>query len=720
MNSSSKVFAPSAFGTVERFILISILIAGVFIRFIMLDQRPVHHDESLHMMYGRYFYDWPDIQYYKYDPMLHGPFLYNTLRAVYSTLGSTTEAGRTLTALLGSLLIFLPLLFRKWLSNAACIGLIAALAFSPTLSYYSRFIREDIPVLFALAILLYGCTAAPARWRWSLGFISFSLQMTMKENVFVTAAILAGYLAFEEAYYFFFEKKEDTLVRRALRNLKSYWSEAIIGLVVAVAIYVWFFSAGLRHPVGISAFFTESFSYWFNQHKVERIKGPFNFHLYVLSWYELPFIIATIVGASIFLKTTTPLLRGLAFATFFIAAGFGVAWAGESPEGYKVWDFFKLKDALDIIGVLILIPYAVILTIHHLQRGEKNLALWSYLFTASLFSYSYLGEKVPWLCLYPFIPGLIYLSILFDSYWRANPIKDWTTYPTTKVINLFAISFGLLALWFIIEESTSVVTNAGFWLLVVTLVFALLANTPRVRSLLRALMNRINSHSSFDTGNIVGWSSIALSVAIFCTLNWGLDPRSNPQRHNLFMLGVAIFAIGLCNLSAVKGLLGRVNLRNVIFVIFCIYTIRAMTLTNFIYGGHAREYLSQVHTTPQFDAVLKSIRADMESGVLGFKPKMYCNGDATWPVTWYMVGLPGEYKFNVPPEERATFKYQIIDDPIKPGEVTDGYKKLVVPLRGWWVPDFKKMTLKKFLNYSLNHTNWSDSGFTNVTLMVKE
>ena len=177
------------FSRSEWLIFTLLAIAGLALRWIALDARPVHHDESLHMMYGRYFYDFPDIQYYKYDPMLHGPFLYNALRLVYSTLGSSTEAARAFPALLGSLLIFLPLLFRRYVSRSALLFLTAAIALSPTLTYWSRFIREDIPVLSALAILLYGCTVAKSQHRWLLGSIAFTIQICIKENVFVIFSI---------------------------------------------------------------------------------------------------------------------------------------------------------------------------------------------------------------------------------------------------------------------------------------------------------------------------------------------------------------------------------------------------------------------------------------------------------------------------------------------------------------------------------------------------
>ena len=71
-----------------------VLILGLILRWTCLDYLPLHHDESIHAMFGRYFFDWPDFNYYKYDPEYHGPTLYMLLRVVYVILGSTDFAAR--------------------------------------------------------------------------------------------------------------------------------------------------------------------------------------------------------------------------------------------------------------------------------------------------------------------------------------------------------------------------------------------------------------------------------------------------------------------------------------------------------------------------------------------------------------------------------------------------------------------------------------------------
>ena len=73
----------SGFSKKEWLIFGILIIAGLLLRWLELDARPIHHDDSLHGMYGIYYFDWPNERYYRYDPMLHGPLLYNLYPLVY-------------------------------------------------------------------------------------------------------------------------------------------------------------------------------------------------------------------------------------------------------------------------------------------------------------------------------------------------------------------------------------------------------------------------------------------------------------------------------------------------------------------------------------------------------------------------------------------------------------------------------------------------------------
>jgi hypothetical protein len=103
-----------------------------------------------------------------------------------------------------------------------------------------------------------------------------------------------------------------------------------------------------------------------------------------------------------------------------------------------------------------------------------------------------------------------------------------------------------------------------------------------------------------------------------------------------------------------------------------------------------------------------------------YKPSVYATGDATWPLTWYFRNLKESYKFNLSePSEKQDFTYLIEDhnDTVK-GDLPEGFYSRKVNLRGWWVPDFREMTLKRFLRYAVNHYPWGPTGFTSVIVSV--
>ena len=74
-------------GRVSKFLIFAaimgLMIFAIIMRLDHIGQRPIHHDESLHALYGKYFHDSPKTQYYKYDPLLHGPLLYHLIPYAY-------------------------------------------------------------------------------------------------------------------------------------------------------------------------------------------------------------------------------------------------------------------------------------------------------------------------------------------------------------------------------------------------------------------------------------------------------------------------------------------------------------------------------------------------------------------------------------------------------------------------------------------------------------
>ncbi len=652
-------------------------LAGLMLRWFDLANLPLHHDESIHAMFGQYFYDFPEIQFYKYDPEYHGPTLYMLLRPVYAALGSSDWSARSPIALLGSLSIFIPLVFRRYLQPVTVLFITAAVALSPSLVYWSRFVREDYIIFFGMFLMLYGATRAKPSARTFFIAVGTGLQWATKANIFVTLGILAGYLLFELCFNRLVLHENRSLIRRAFENIKEYWVQALGGILAGCFVFSYLITSGFRHLQGIrdglglrgwkylflkplhlgdeswlakwgDAIRHDVLLYWLDKHNIERIQGPFNFHLYQLSWYELIFMCVFIAHYLFFYYRAGRVIKIAAAAIWAIGIVFFCSYYFSEDQSsyldYPVWKFFKIKDAYDLLGVFLLLPHAVFVTCHHLRRREHALAFFGYFFTASLFSYSYLGEKVPWLSSYPLLAGYIYLALYFEDAWRSMPLTDWREYPVRRVvIAVGCISF-VLGLLFSVDDG-------------------LRRNAP------------------------------------------------------YFVVGLVLPGIALADIYL--PFLGKCNLRTLSFLLLCVFNLRLAIMTSFPAKDKEMGYISQVHTTRELRDAAMYIRHNIENQTYGSRVFVHVGGEASWPITWYYKGLP-EYKFDaLTPEKRGDYAY--IFDTWKDDEpVPEGFVSRKINLRGWWVPEFSQMTLKKFLNYSVNLEPWGGIGYTYARLLTNK
>lgn len=661
--------------TAEILFLWGVIILGLITRWYELDLRPVHHDESQHGMFGKYFYDFPDHNFYRYTPMLHGPLLYNIYRFIYLTFGSNNFSLRIPMCFLGSLALFLPYLFRRYFSRTGVLFLTAAVAISPTLTYWSRFAREDFYVLFGLFSMLYGAALAPARWKSFFVFFGLTIHFCSKENVFVHIALFLGYAIYEYIFIYLRIWKEESIVVRMFKNVRKYPFEFFITFAYCAFIYCYLYSAGFRHMEGIlDGLGRTSIAYWAEHHNIERIKGPFLFQFYTLAWYELLFTIAFFTHIFLFYKNGEHWVRsiGTAVVMLSLASVFYHINTEVPVESLGIWAFFKLKDPLDVVGLWVLLIHPLVVTTYHMMRGEKLLAYWGYLFTAMFFTYSYLGEKVPWLSLYPLIPGLVYLTLYFEDHFRRNPLTNYGETSWRKTFYFIGGALAVLGIIFNLEEKFSAEamhSNAGTFMVAAMFLFAGLADDIQ-------LQRKMLQSSGMNPGE---WSG---------------------EKSRFF---------------------GTYNLKVWLLAFMVLFNLRESYLTNFLYTGEASEFISQVHTSREFDHIMAKIRDEMTSPMNGYKPEVLGKGESTWPMTWYMVDLPG-FQFNIPEGKKLQdydYVFDTWEDDKQLQNVPEGFRARRLDFRGWWVPEYPTMSLKKFLLYSLNHKNWSSTGYTYLLFLSK-
>jgi len=655
----------SYFSSSQWVVYLLIVGGALLFRWLLLDDRPLHHDESLHAMYGKYFYDFPNAQYYKYDPMLHGPFLYTMVFLAYCSFGVSDWVARFPAALLGSLFVIAPLLFRRFFSPTMMLLVTIAIGYSPSLIYWSRFLREDVFVVLGILISVYGVAVADRRWAAPLFFLGFAIQACSKENWFVHVAMMAGYYLFELGFFLFGKRSSIPYLADLRRWFMGYWFHALVGVLILVFTYTLFYTAGFQYWKGpLDGLYRESLKYWFEHHGKERIVGPFLHHGYCLLWYDTIFVLVALYQVIHLYRRAPGWMIYAASVVLSVAVAMPLVFLrgtkfGELDEGLckSFILFFKLKDSLDLSAFILMIPHALFVTIFHLLRGERRLAITGYAFTASLFTYSYLGEKVPWLSQYPLWGGILYLALYFDSQVNIREALRHLV-PVENILFFLGVILMSLGIVFVLQDSDGASNSSSHWIL-----------------------------------------GIGATLVAFDLIQWAINllPTS---RYRILPFGW-----------------GELPLGAVLVSLSLIYLVRIAAIVNFTNAGSEKEYISQVHTTHELKKVVNHIRWEIESQSRGYRPRVYIDGDAVWPVVWYLRDLP-ENKFGASATDRRDFKYQIVNAD-EADKVSDVYRKRQINLRGWWVPNFEEMTLKKCIWYAITHQPWSGTGFAYTTLLTR-
>jgi predicted membrane-bound mannosyltransferase/DNA-binding beta-propeller fold protein YncE len=174
---------------------VAILILAVVTRLYALGDRAVSHDETTHAKYSWNLYSGRG---FRHDPLMHGPLLFEATALFYGLLGVNDFAARFYTALTGIALVMLPWLYHKWLGRVGSVLASLMLLISPSITYYSRYTRHDVPIMLYAGLLLWSILQyldrGQSRWlRWAGVF--FALMYASKENAYIYTAIFLALLA---------------------------------------------------------------------------------------------------------------------------------------------------------------------------------------------------------------------------------------------------------------------------------------------------------------------------------------------------------------------------------------------------------------------------------------------------------------------------------------------------------------------------------------------
>ncbi|HJQ83041.1 MAG TPA: flippase activity-associated protein Agl23 [Candidatus Binatia bacterium] len=338
---------------VEHLLHAAVLGATLLLRLWWLDKRPLHHDESIHALAAwRIATGGPAA--YAYDPVYHGPTLYYGTAAFLGLLGASDFAARMFPVVCGVALAGVAWPLRPLVGRREALAFAVLIALSPTIGYYSRSLRHDVP--FALALL--GALVALARWvasrrkAWAyLAGVLGGFAVATKEDAYLFAPILLLSLA-----------ATVVLGRVQLRSVAASLgvpvaTGGLLGLTVALVLYTSF----LTHPddwnpVG------RAVGYWWGQHVRERVGGPW--------WYYLPFELA--YEPLVFLPALATALVWVARPPVPPLRAFLVAWTAFAFAAYS-WAQEKVPWLL----VSMLVPQALLAAHHFARCSMRGLLVWT-------------------------------------------------------------------------------------------------------------------------------------------------------------------------------------------------------------------------------------------------------------------------------------------------------------------------------------------------------
>ncbi len=172
-----------------------ILLLALATRLYVLGDRAVSHDETTHAKYSWNLYTGRG---FRHDPLMHGTLLFEATAFFYALFGVSDFTARLYTALVGVAAVLAPWLLRKWLGKHGALFASLMILISPSITYYSRYTRHDLPVLLASLLLVWTILkyldGGSRRWLVWMG-VFFALMYVSKENAYIYTAIFLVLMA---------------------------------------------------------------------------------------------------------------------------------------------------------------------------------------------------------------------------------------------------------------------------------------------------------------------------------------------------------------------------------------------------------------------------------------------------------------------------------------------------------------------------------------------
>lgn len=403
----------------EKMLYLVLIIIALATRLWGLGIRVQSHDESLHTKYSWDLYVGNG---FRHTPLMHGPFLFHATALSYFLFGDNDFTARLAVALIGVTVVALPYLLRHWLGRIGALITAFFLLISPSITYYSRYIRHDLPVMLWSLIVIFAVFSylRDGRERWLyLMAGGVSLMFATKEVAFIYNAIigffLIGLLTFRARAHPWSESERDLKsLLGTLRHFRSFDLIILLGTLCLPFLAPILISLAGLDPIDYSP----PTIYYSGAIAVAVLLISIGIGL---AWNWRKWSIAAAIHYAIFvILFTTFFTNGTGIASGMIGSmGYWLAQQ-EVKRGGQPWYYYgiilPMYDYLPLLLTFITAIYLVIRSaiaefsardFSSITRHPSFLAflLW-WTGTAWAF-YSYAGEKMPWLTVHLALPMIL-------------------------------------------------------------------------------------------------------------------------------------------------------------------------------------------------------------------------------------------------------------------------------------------------------------------------
>ncbi|RLI80635.1 TIGR03663 family protein [Archaeoglobales archaeon] len=261
--------------------LIAILLIALITRLVILDARPIDHDEGIHAYLS---YILLRDGSYRYDPTYHGPFLYFATAGLFYLLGDSEFVARLTPVIFSIIAVFVAYKFKRWMGNGAYIFTFLIL-FSTSILYYSRYMRNDLILLDSFLVVVYCYFRFIESEKERFTYISalfLAIMFTSKENAYIYTFIFVSFLIlyglWKEGFRYMISKVTNWNAKKVRILLTS--------VIIFATIFITLYSAFFADIDGVERAIVGSISHWVKMHEINDHAKPWYYYPKLLIEYE--------------------------------------------------------------------------------------------------------------------------------------------------------------------------------------------------------------------------------------------------------------------------------------------------------------------------------------------------------------------------------------------------------------------------------------------------